>query len=241
MSAFADTLEWLTDGANWKGSDGILHRLVEHIGLSAATVGIACAIALPVALYLGHIGRGGVLAVNVSNIGRAVPTFAALVLLAFVPSLGLGTKSTILALVLFAIPPLLTNAYVGMREVDRDVVESARGMGMTGLQLLRKVEVPLATPLIMTGVRLCAVQVVATATIAALVAGPGLGRIITAGYGRQDQAQVVGGAVLVTALALLVEAVFALLQRRVDPVRRVRARAAARTPGNDRVPTPVET
>lgn len=227
MSAFSDVVDWFADPEHWRGEGGVPVRLVEHLGLTAATVGIACAVALPVALWLGHIGKGGALAINLSNMGRAVPTFAVLSVLALT-ALGFGRTSTLVALVLFAIPPLLTNAYVGMRSVDRDVLEAARGMGMTGLQLLGKVELPLATPLIMTGVRLCAVQVVATATIAALVAGPGLGRIITSGYGRQDQAQVLAGAVLVALLALAVEVGLAYVQRRVDPVRRARVSRGVR-------------
>jgi len=230
MGPLGDILAWFTRGESWTGDNGILPRLVEHVGLTAAAVLVACLIALPLAVWLGHIGRGGTLAINISNVGRAVPTFALLVVLALVVS-DAPLATTLVALVLFGVPPVLTNAYVGMREVDRDTVEAARGMGMTGMQLLRRVELPLAVPLIMTGVRLCAVQVVATATIAALVAGPGLGRIITAGYQRDDQAQVVGGAVVVALLALLVELLFALLQRALDPVARVRSRsdrAAAR-------------
>lgn len=216
MSWLTDVIAWFADGSHWHGPDGVLVRLGQHVAISAVSVAVACALALPVALWLGHLGRGGALAVNVSNVGRAVPTFAALVLLALT-SLGFGTTSTVVALVLFAIPPVLTNAYVGMRGVDRDVVEAARGMGYGEWRLLREVELPLALPLVMTGIRLCAVQVVATATIAALVAGPGLGRIITAGYGLQDQAQVVAGAVLVAALALLTEVGLGLLQRWTAP------------------------
>lgn len=203
---------YLFDGANWSGSQGLLVRLLQHLALTVATVAIACAIALPIALWLGHIGKGGALAINTSNVGRAVPTFAALVLLAFT-FLGFGTKSTLVALILFAIPPVLTNAYVGMRGVDRATVEAATGMGMTGGQLLRKVELPLAWPLILVGLELCTVQVIATATIAALVAGPGLGRVITAGYGEQNQNKVVAGAIVVTALALLAEVGFVVLRR----------------------------
>ncbi len=155
-----------------------------------------------------------------TNIGRAVPVFAVLVLLAIGP-LGLGATATIVALILFGIPPVLTNAYVGMREVDRDTVEAARGMGMTGWQTLRQVEVPLALPLILTGIRLAAVQIIATATLGAFVLGGGLGRFINSGFGRQDQAELVGGAILVAALALTVEGAFELLQRRLDPLRRV--------------------
>ena len=179
----------------------------------------ACLIAIPIGLWLGHIGKGGTLAINISNVGRAIPVFAVLSILVLTP-LRFSIWSTIIALVLFAIAPVLTNTYVGIREVDRDVVDAARGMGMDGLQLLRKVELPLAMPLLMNGVRLATVQVVATATIAALVAGPGLGRIITSGFRRQDLPQVIGGAILVSLLALVVEGLMELVQRRLDPIRR---------------------
>ncbi|MGH8894700.1 MAG: ABC transporter permease [Actinomycetes bacterium] len=218
-SALGDVVEWLTDPENWHGPAGIPVRTWEHLVLSGASLAAACALALPLALWLGHIGRGGALAVNVTNIGRAVPVFAVLVLLAVGP-LGLGATATIVALILFGIPPILTNAYVGMREVDRDTVEAARGMGMTGWQMLRRVELPLSAPLILTGIRLAAVQIVATATLGAFVLGGGLGRFINSGFGRQDQAELVGGALLVATLALLVEGFFEVLQRRLDPVRR---------------------
>lgn len=170
MNVLGDAWDWLADGANWSGESGVWNRLTEHIVLTVVCVLIAVAIALPFALWLGHLGKGGALAINISNIGRAIPTFAVLVLLGLSP-IGMGDTATIIALVLFAIPPVLTNAYVGMRQVDRDVVEASRGMGMTGGQMLFRVELPLALPLIMTGIRMCAVQVVATATLAALVAG----------------------------------------------------------------------
>ena len=218
-SAFSDVIEWLTDAENWHGPAGIPVRTWEHLVLSGASLAAACLLALPLALWLGHIGKGGVLAVNVTNIGRAVPVFAVLVLLAVGP-IGLGATATIVALILFGIPPILTNTYVGMREVDRDTVEAARGMGMTGWQMLRRVELPLAAPLILTGIRLAAVQIVATATLGAFVLGGGLGRFINSGFGRQDQAELVGGAVLVATLALLIEGFFEVLQRRLDPVRR---------------------
>ncbi len=231
MGALPQAWTWLTSGANWSGANGITHRLGEHLYLTVVCLAISCAIALPVALVLGHLGRGGALAVNVSNVGRAVPTFAVLVLLLLSPIGDDGQWPTIIALVLFAIPPLLTNAYVGMRGVDRDVVESARGMGMTGGQLLLRVELPLAFPLIMTGIRTAAVQVVATATLAALPGGGGLGRLITAGFDLQRTDQVVGGAVLVALLALLVEAFFVVLQR-CAPLRH--QRRGQRSPGDRR-------
>ncbi|AZQ72830.1 MULTISPECIES: ABC transporter permease [Streptomyces] len=228
MDVIGRTWDWLTTAAHWSGTDGVWHRLGEHLFLTAVCLLIACAIALPVAVLLGHLGKGGALAVNLSNAGRAVPTFAVLVLLLLSPLGTHGSWPTIIALVLFAIPPVLTNAYVGMRGVDRDMVEAARGMGMTGGQVMARVELPLAFPLIVTGVRSAAVQVVATTTLAALPGGGGLGRVITAGFRLTDTAQVVAGALLVAVLALLVEGAFVLLQRRLDPLR-VRARAV-RTP-----------
>ncbi|MFG3253177.1 ABC transporter permease [Streptomyces sp. NPDC048172] len=218
MNAVADAWSWLTDGAHWAGENGVAHRLLEHLWLTALCLFLSCLIALPVALVLGHIGRGGALAVNISNVGRAVPTFAVLVLLLLSPLGRHGDWPTVVALVLYAVPPLLTNAYVGMREVDRDVVRAARGMGMTGPQLLFRVELPLALPMVLGGVRLAAVQLVATATLAALAGGGGLGRVITAGFDLASTPQVVAGAVLVAVFALLVEGLFALVERLV-PVR----------------------
>ncbi|WP_405901298.1 ABC transporter permease [Streptomyces sp. NBC_00727] len=213
MNTLTDAWSWLTTSAHWHGQDGIWTRLGQHLYLTVVCLLVSCLIALPVALLLGHIGKGGALAVNISNVGRAVPTFAVLVLLLLTPVGRWGEGPTIVALVLFAVPPLLTNAYVGMREVDQDVVRAARGMGMTGRQLLLRVEVPLAMPLILTGVRIAAVQLVATATIAALAGGGGLGRIITAGFNLASTAQVVAGAVLVAAFALIVEGLFEAAQR----------------------------
>lgn len=213
VNTLAQTWDWLADSANWSGADGVWRRLGQHLYLTSVCLVISCAIALPVALTLGHLGRGGALAVNISNVGRAVPTFAVLVLLLLSPIGTWGDWPTIVALVLFAVPPLLTNAYVGMRGVDRDVVRAARGMGMTGTQMLLRVELPLATPLVLTGVRIAAVQLVATATVAALAGGGGLGRIITAGFHLASTPQVVAGAVLVAALALLVEGVFVAAER----------------------------
>ncbi|MER5911280.1 ABC transporter permease [Streptomyces sp. NPDC001982] len=213
MNTLADAWQWLTDPANWAGDDGIRHRLLQHLVLTVVCLVISCVIALPVALVLGHLGKGGALAVNISNVGRAVPTFAVLVLLLLTPIGTWGEGPTVVALVLFAVPPLLTNAYVGMREVDRDVVRAARGMGMTGRQMLFRVELPLALPMVMTGVRITAVQLVATATIAALAGGGGLGRIITAGFNLASTPQVVAGALLVAVFALIVEGLFEIAER----------------------------
>ncbi|MFF2958655.1 ABC transporter permease [Streptomyces sp. NPDC057963] len=220
MGVLGEAWAWLTDGANWTGEAGAAHRLAEHLYVSGVALALACAVALPVALYLGHIGKGGALAVNISNAGRAVPVFAVLALFMVSPLRNAGYVPTITALVLFAVPPLLTNAYVGMTEVDRAVAEAARGMGMSGGQLFVRVELPLAYPMIMTGLRSAAVQVVATATIAAMVGQGGLGRIITAGFNTYNTPQVVAGALLVAVLALLVEAVLVGLDRLLSPLRR---------------------
>ncbi|MET7536968.1 ABC transporter permease [Streptomyces sp. NPDC058293] len=219
MSAISGAYDWLTTGANWQGDKGVWHRLAEHLYFSGVTLAVSCLIALPLALWLGHIGKGGGLAVNISNAGRAVPTLAVLVLLTLTPLGRHGDLPTFIALVLFAVPPLLTNAYIGMREVDRAVVEAARGMGMSGGQVFRRVELPLAYPMVMTGVRLAAVQVIATATLAAMAGKGGLGRIITAGFNLQDTPQVVAGAVLVALLALLVEGVLAGAGRVLNPMK----------------------
>lgn len=242
MNAFIDAWSWLTTADHWSGTGGIWHRLAEHLYLTGACLLVACLLTLPTALWLGHTpvrtgrsGRwrriGGTVAVNISNAGRAVPTFAVLVLLLLTPIGTVDTLPTLIALVLFALPPLLTNAYVGISEADRDVVEAARGMGMSSGQLMFRVELPLAFPMIMTGVRTAAVQVVATATLAALVGGGGLGRIITSGFANQRTAQVIAGAVLVAALALLVETVFAVLQRLLAPVPGPGRRSAKRAKG----------
>lgn len=216
MGAVTGPLSWLTDAAHWRGPEGIPTLLGQHLGLSALAVLVACLLALPLGVWLGHTGRGGTVALNVGNIGRAVPTYAVLSLLYLVISN--RQTDTVVALVLFGIPPVLTNAYVAVREVDPVVVDSARGMGMSGPQVLRRVELPLATPLLLAGVRLCAVQVVATTTIAALIAGPGLGRIVTAGFAVQDQDQVVAGAAVVAVVALVVDLVMAVVVRRTRRV-----------------------
>ncbi|GAA3309146.1 ABC transporter permease [Streptomyces cinereospinus] len=213
MSTLTASWDWLTDPAHWPGADGIGRRLAQHLVLTAVCLAVSCLIALPVAVTLGHLGRGGALAVNLSNVGRAVPTFAVLVLLLLTPLAAWGEGPTVVALVLFAVPPLLTSAYVGMREVDRDTVRAARGMGMTGRQVLFRVELPLAAPMILNGVRIAAVQLVATATLAALAGGGGLGRIITAGFSLASTPQVVAGAVLVAGFALLVEGLFEVAAR----------------------------
>ena len=203
MSLLRQVWSWFGDSAHWHGSNGIPVRLAEHVQISAESVVIGAAIALPVGILLGHYGRFGNLAINISNTGRAIPSFGLLVV-AF-QIFGLGDGPIILALTALAIPPMVTNSYVGLREVDPDVKDAARGMGYRDLAQLLRVELPLAVPLIMAGIRTSAVQVVATATLAALVAGGGLGRYIVDGYATQKYDVMVVGAVLVAALALATE------------------------------------
>ena len=213
MDIINAVVDWFADPKRWVGSDGIPNRLVEHVELSAVVVIVALAIALPIGLYIGHTGRGAIVAIGAANLGRAVPSYA--LLLMFFPVFGLGFGTAFPALVLLAIPPILTNAYVALRDVDRDTVEAARGMGMTEWQLLRDVEVPIAMSVIVAGARTAAVQVVATATLAALVAGGGLGRYIVDGFALQDDGRLIGGAILVALLALATERLFTLVERRV--------------------------
>ena len=216
MSLLADTARWFVDPAHWHGSDAISTRILEHLALSALAVLIGCAIALPVGLYLGHTGRFGFIAVNVANVGRALPSLALLALalpIAFALGLGLGFWPTLIAMVPLALPPVLTNAYVAVRTVDADVIEAARGMGLSGPGILRRVELPLALPLILSGVRTGAVNVVATATLGALVAWGGLGRFIVDGLALQEYDRLLAGALLVAGLAILVEVTFGTVER----------------------------
>ncbi len=227
MRVFGDVWDYLTTAANWTGTGGILDYLVQQLLLTASALALAIPIGLPLALWLGHIGRGGFLAINISNVGRAIPTFALLALLVTADWPGVATFgpfgragiATLIALTLFALPPIITNSYVAVREVADEVKESARGMGMTGRQQFRRVELPLATPLIAGGVRLALVQVWATATIAALGAGPGLGRVITDGFFRTNYGKGIAGAVVVGLVALVLELLAAGLQRLVAPSR----------------------
>jgi osmoprotectant transport system permease protein len=219
VSLPAEVVEWFTTSEHWRGDFGVPHRLTEHALMSAAAIVVALVIGLPLGVWLGHRGRGGALAINLSNVGRAVPSLAILALMQQAIGLsgwpGFGARPAFVALVALAVPPLVTNAYVGMRGVDRDVVEAARGMGMTGAELLWRVELPIALPLVMAGVRTAAVQVVATATLAAVTAWGGLGRFIVDGFGQRDNAQIVAGAILVGLMALATELGLAAVQRRV--------------------------
>jgi osmoprotectant transport system permease protein len=215
MNFIGQVVQWFLDPAHWQGDGGILHRTFEHIVMSGLSVLVAALIALPVGIAIGHYGRGGNLAINVSNIGRAVPSFAVLVIA--VQLFGIGALPAFIALVALAIPPMVTNSYIGMREVDPDVREAARGMGMREGVILLRVELPIAVPFIMAGIRTSAVNVVATATLAALVAWGGLGRFIVDGLGLQDYPMLFAGALMVAVLSLIVEFSLAGLQRLSTP------------------------
>jgi osmoprotectant transport system permease protein len=215
MDFLSRVVAWFADPANWAGSGGIPTRLVEHLQLSGESVAIAGVIALPIGIVLGHYGRFGALALNVSNVGRALPSFGILVIAFQV--FGLGDLPVILALTALAIPPMVTNSYVAMREVDPDIKEAARGMGYRELAQVFRVELPLAVPLVMAGIRTSAVQVVATATLAAIIAGGGLGRYIIDGYGQQVYTEVFAGALLVALLALATEVSLAGLEKVLVP------------------------
>lgn len=226
-----DTVRWLTARAQWRGEQGIPTRLLEHVGLSAAVLVVALALALPLGLWLGHRGRGATAVVALANVARAVPSFGLIVL--GVVAFGIGAGPVVVALVVLAVPPILVNTSTGVREVDADLKEAAWGQGLSGMQLLRQVEVPAAVPLILAGVRTASVLVVATATLAAVVPGVGgLGPYIVDGIGQQDFPKAVGGAVLVAALAAITEGALAVVQRLATPAglrpvaRRARRRRA---------------
>ncbi|MEZ5185121.1 MAG: ABC transporter permease [Candidatus Nanopelagicales bacterium] len=210
-------IEWFTDPANWTGENGIPVRTWEQLQISLFAMAIALVVALPVALVLGHLRKGVFLATNVGNVGRAVPTLGVLTIFASIPQIGIGNLAAVLALALFAIPPLLTNTYTGLASVDDEVRDAARGMGMGGFAILAKVEVPLAIPLIAAGIRTATVQVVATASLAALVGSGGLGRYVVDGFALQDNTLILAGAILTALLAVVAELLLALAQRSVTP------------------------
>jgi osmoprotectant transport system permease protein len=217
MELVGEVSAWLTDPGNWGGNNGIGTRLWEQVVLSAAALAAAMLVALPAGLAIGHTGRGATLVIWIANVGRAVPSLGWIgIWFPIVLALHTGESgfwTALVALTLLAIPPMVTNTYAGLREVDRDLIEAGRGMGMREGQLLRGVEVPLALPVILAGIRISATQTVATATLAAVVSGGTLGVIIIQGIngGRDDR--LVGAALVVAALTLLTEGLFTLLER----------------------------
>jgi osmoprotectant transport system permease protein len=220
VNLIEQTVAWLTDPSHWSGADGIPTRLVEHLGVSLAALLLTIAIALPIGLLVGHTRRGAALAVNLANLGRALPTLAVITIVlpittAIDPQLGFKFYPTMVALVVLGIPPILVNTYVGISGVDGDLVESSRGMGLTERQVLRRVEIPIAIPVLAGGIRSAAVQIVATATLGAIFGGGGLGRYLVEGIAQNDNGKIFGGVTLVAVLCLLTEGLFAVIQRRV--------------------------
>lgn len=219
-----DVIKFFTTSTNWSGPEAIPARVVQHIGLSATSLGIALLVAIPIGLYIGHFRRAEFLTVTVANLGRSIPSFAILslvysLMLGFTATqkLAFGFTPTVVALTLLGIPPILTNTYVGVQTLDPDTLEAARGMGMSGRQILSRIEVPLAAPLIVAGTRTAAVQIVATATLSALIGGGGLGRFIIDGFARSDTPMAIAGAALVAVLAIFTEILFGAIERLITP------------------------
>ncbi|MCU0272279.1 MAG: ABC transporter permease [Acidimicrobiales bacterium] len=240
MDALGDLWSFLTTADNWWGRRGILQRTEAHLWVSLWAIVLTAVLAVPPALLLGRRRRSGLLAVSVVNVGRALPTFAVLsVAFAVFVSLGNGISiwPTLVALVVLGIPPAFTNAYVGIRDVDRSVVDAATGMGMTGREVLRSVELPAATPMIIGGLRISAVQIVATATLGAFVGYQGLGSFILEGLaqGSRGTDRLLTGAVLVALLSVLTEVAFGRLERRLTPWRRPSGLAARAVVGQTAV------
>lgn len=218
MNTISDMFVWFNDPLNWTNPGGILERLREHIEISVLAVLFGCLVAWPLGITLGRRGTASGVIVLLSNLTQAVPVMALLTILSISP-LGLGKPSVIVSLAVFTLPALLANAYTGMRQIDPEVRDAARGVGMTSVQRLWRVELPLAVPYLATGLRIATTQVVATATLATAVNGGGLGMIISAGFGLGPGhgGQILAGAVLVAGLALLIDGLMALVERKVTP------------------------
>lgn len=215
MSFFSYAWNWLIQSANWHGPGSIPRQVVAHLGYSGLSLLIAALIAIPLGVAIGHTGRGAVFVVNLAQAWRAIPTLGLLILLAVL--LGFSFVTWLVPLVVLGIPPILVNTYEGVAGVDRDVRDAARGAGMTGWQQVTRVEVPIASPLILVGLRTAAIFLVATATIAAYIGLGGLGRYIVDGLASDQYGPVAGGALLVIILAVLVLALFAVLSRLIVP------------------------
>jgi len=222
MNIVTQTATWLSDPIHWSGPNGIPVRLFEHVIISGISLAIALVIALPIGLYIGHTGRHTNFAVNSANLWRALPSLAVIAIVlplttALDPQLGFKVYPTVLAMVVLAVPPILVNAYAGLAGVDRDILEAARGQGMSAPQILGRVELPLAVPVIATGIRSATIQVVATATLGAVFGFGGLGRYLVDGISQNDTGQIMGGVVLVAVLVVIAELLIALIQRALTP------------------------
>jgi osmoprotectant transport system permease protein len=236
VSYFHDAVVWLNDPLNWTNPGGLLELLGQHLQISLYAVLLGCLVGWPLGIWLGHRGRGGAVVITIANLTLALPTLALLTILPLT-AIGFGKPPVVIALAVFAVPPLLANAYTGLRSIDPETRDAAKGMGLSGGQLLRQVELPLAVPYLAAGLRTAAVQVVATTALAAFVNGGGLGEVIVAGFGvgiARGGGQIVAGGLVVVLVALAVEGVLALVQRLVTPrplrkARRHRPAAAATT------------
>jgi osmoprotectant transport system permease protein len=215
MSFLTFAVDWLKSPQQWSGPNGIPVRVLEHLGYTVASLLVAAAIALPIGLIIGHFNRGGFAVINTANVWRAIPTLGLLILM--VVLLGFSALTWLIPLAVLAIPPILVNTYEGVAGVDPDLKDAARGMGMSQWQVLWKVELPVAIPLIMLGLRTAAIFVVATATIAAEIGLGGLGRYIIDGLASNNYGEVAGGAAVIVVLALVVQVVFVGLRRLVVP------------------------
>jgi osmoprotectant transport system permease protein len=221
MRFLADVVAWFTDAAHWHGTTGIPNRVFEHVQLSGLAIVCAALIALPAGALLGHLRRGGLFAISVVNIGRAIPSFAIVAIalpIAIRLGLGFGFWPTWLAVFFLALPPIFTNTYTAIRGADPDAVSAARGMGLRERDVLLGVELPLGAPLMIAATRVAAVQVVATAPLGALVGWGGLGRFIIDGLAVRDFPQVFAGALLVAGLAVITELAFSASERVFLPV-----------------------
>jgi osmoprotectant transport system permease protein len=215
VNLLLEGFRWILDPAHYGGANGIDTRLVEHLAISGFILVVAAVIAIPIGFLIGHTGRGRTFAVGISGGVRALPTLGFIAILAL--SIGIGLEAPIIALVVLAIPSILAGAYSGFEAVDRRTIDAARAVGMTELQIVRRVEIPLGLPLLIGGLRSASLQVIATATLADYVGGGGLGHFIFLGLQTNDYPQMLAGSILVVALALLSEGVFSIIQRLVVP------------------------
>jgi osmoprotectant transport system permease protein len=201
MSLFGDAIAWILDGSHWGGPGGIDARLLQHLWITFAAVGIAAVLAVPLGIVIGHTGRGRLVVVGLAGAVRAVPTLGLLTLLGL--WLGIGVEAPLLALVALGFPSLLAGAYAGIEAGDRGAVDAARAVGMSEWQLVTRVEIPLGADVLIGGLRAATLQIVATATLAAYISDNGLGRYLFAGLKTRDYPQMLAGALLVAVLALL--------------------------------------
>lgn len=218
MSLFGDAVAWITDGAHWGGPSGIDHRVAQHLLVTFAAVALSAVLALPLGILIGHTGRGRLVVVALAGAVRAVPTLGLLTLLGL--ALGIGIQAPLIALVALAFPSLLAGAYAGIEAADRGAVDAARAVGMSEWQLVARVEIPLGADVILGGIRAATLQVVATATLAAYISDTGLGRYLFSGLKSRQYDQMLAGALLVAALALVLDLTLAALQRASRPTTR---------------------